>query len=245
MAGARARGGGRGRTLRRLAAAVVGSLALFAAWQALTWPDVAALATEEPGTTAFIEAWRARQRAAGQPDVPQFRFVPYGRIADDLKRAVLVGEDIGFFDHRGFEVEELKKALAEAREERELPRGASTITQQLAKNLWLSPVKTPWRKLEEAVLSWRLERALSKRRILELYLNVVQFGPGTYGAAAASTHYFGVPPSQLTADQAAQLAASLPRPSTWHPGASGSGYARHVERIRGRMERATWLEKLL
>jgi monofunctional biosynthetic peptidoglycan transglycosylase len=245
MAGARARGGGRGRTLRRLAAAVVGSLALFAAWQALTWPDVAALATEEPGTTAFIEAWRARQRAAGQPDAPQFRFVPYGRIADDLKRAVLVGEDIGFFDHRGFEVEELKKALAEAREERELPRGASTITQQLAKNLWLSPSRNPWRKVKEAVLTWQLERALSKRRILELYLNVVEFGPGVYGAEAAARHFFGKPASALGTHEAAQLAAGLPRPSAWHPGAASRAYARRVATIERRMERARHLSKLI
>lgn len=245
MAGARARGGGRGRTLRRLAAAVAGTLALFAAAQALTWPRVAVLVTEDPGTTAFIEAWRVRQRAAGQPDAPQFRFVPYGRIANDLKRAVLVGEDIGFFDHRGFEVLELKKALAEAREERELPRGASTITQQLAKNLWLSPSRNPWRKAKEAVLTWQLERALSKRRILELYLNVVEFGPGVYGAEAAARHYFGKPAAALGAHEAAQLAAGLPRPTAWHPGASSRAYARRVATIERRMERARHLAKLI
>ena len=203
-----------------------------------TWPDVAPLATRFPETTAFIE----RDRAKGVK--VRWRPVAYDNIADDLKLAVLVAEDINFFSHRGFDTFEMSQAARDAFEGGRV-RGASTITQQLAKNLWLSPEKTAWRKLEEAVLSWRLERALSKRRILELYLNVVQFGPGTYGAAAASSRYFGVPPSQLTADQAAQLAASLPRPSTWHPGASSSGYARHVERIRGRMERATWLERLL
>jgi len=203
-----------------------------------TWPDVAPLAKRFPETTAFIERDRAKGvKVRWQP-------VAYGAIADDLKLAVLVAEDINFFSHKGFDTFEMSQAARDALEGGRV-RGASTITQQLAKNLWLSPVKTPWRKLEEAVLSWRLERALSKRRILELYLNVAQFGPGTYGAAAASTHYFGVPPSQLTADQAAQLAASLPRPSTWHPGVSSSGYAHHVQRIRGRMERATWLEKLL
>jgi monofunctional glycosyltransferase len=203
-----------------------------------TWPDVAPLAKRFPETTAFIERDRAKGvKVRWQP-------VGYGAIADDLKLAVLVAEDINFFSHKGFDTFEMSQAARDALEGGRV-RGASTITQQLAKNLWLSPVKTPWRKLEEAVLSWRLERALSKRRILELYLNVAQFGPGTYGAAAASTHYFGVPPSQLTADQAAQLAASLPRPSTWHPGVSSSGYAHHVQRIRGRMERATWLEKLL
>ncbi|HOC43499.1 MAG TPA: monofunctional biosynthetic peptidoglycan transglycosylase [Thermoanaerobaculales bacterium] len=221
---------------------VAGALALLAAGLAVlwmtTWPDVATLATGFPETTAFIERDKARGVSV------RWRPVAYGQIADDLKLAVLVAEDINFFSHKGFDTSEISNAAREAIEGKRV-RGASTITQQLAKNLWLSPEKTAWRKLEEAVLCWRLERRLTKRRILELYLNVVQFGPGTYGAAAASARYFGVPPSQLTADQAAQLAASLPRPSSWHPGVSSTGYARHVQRIRGRMERATWLSRLL
>lgn len=235
----------RGRGLRRAAAGLVALLALFATWQALTWPDVAALASGDPRTTAFIEAWRGRQRAAGKPDDVLFRFVPYARIAGELKRAVLVAEDIGFFDHRGFEVAEWKKALAEAREERELPRGASTITQQLAKNLWLSPSRNPWRKAKEAALTWQLERALSKQRILELYLNVVEFGPGIYGAEAAARRYFRKAASDLTAHEAAQLAASLPRPATWHPGSASRGYARRVATIERRVEKARHLAKLI
>ena len=228
----------RWRWLLRIAAALallaLGAVVLWVA----TWPAVAPLATSFPETTAFIERDRAKGvKVRWQP-------VAYGAIADDLKLAVLVAEDINFFSHHGFDTFEISQAARDALEGGRV-RGASTITQQLAKNLWLSPVKTPWRKLEEAVLSWRLERALSKRRILELYLNVVQFGPGTYGAAAASAHYFGVPASQLSADQAAQLAASLPRPSSWHPGSTSSGYARHVSRIRDRMARATWLNRLL
>jgi monofunctional biosynthetic peptidoglycan transglycosylase len=203
-----------------------------------TWPDVAVLATQFPQTTTFIE----RDRAKGVP--VRWRPVPYDEISDELKRAVLVAEDINFFSHSGFDTTEISNAAREALEGRRV-RGASTITQQLAKNLWLSPDKTARRKLEEAVLTWRLERSLTKRRILELYLNVVQFGPGTYGAAAAAERYFDVPAADLDADQAAQLAASLPRPSSWHPGCSSQGYARHVERIRGRMERATWLDRLL
>jgi len=228
----------RWRWLLRVAGLVVLlAIGLVVLW-VTTWPDVAPLAKRFPETTAFIE----RDRAKGVN--VRWRPVAYDEIADDLKLAVLVAEDINFFSHAGFDTSEISIAAREAIEGKRV-RGASTLTQQLAKNLWLSPEKTAWRKLEEAVLTWRLERALSKRRILELYLNVVQFGPGTYGAAAASSRYFGVPPSQLTAAQAAQLAASLPRPSTWHPGVSSRGYARHVERIRGRMERATWLNKLL
>jgi monofunctional biosynthetic peptidoglycan transglycosylase len=210
---------------------------LTARWLA-DLPDVAQLERSFPETTAFID----RDRAGGQS--VRWSPVPYQEISDELKRAVLVAEDINFFSHGGFDTTEISNAAREAIEGRRV-RGASTITQQLAKNLWLSPDRTARRKVEEAVLTWRLERALTKHRILELYLNVVQFGPGTYGAAAASQRFFGVAPAELTAEQAAQLAASLPRPSTWHPGCGSQGYARHVERIRSRMERATWLDRLL
>lgn len=218
-------------------AAAVGGAACVAAWIA-TRPDVDELATSFPSTTAFIE----RDRARGVP--VRWRPVPYDEISGHLKRAVLVAEDINFFSHSGFDTTEITNAARDALEGRRV-RGASTITQQLAKNLWLTPERTARRKLEEALLTWQLERSLDKRRILELYLNVVQFGPGIYGAAAASERYFGVEPAALTADEAAQLAASLPRPSTWHPGSDSPAYARSVERIRDRMQRATWLERLV
>ncbi len=214
-----------------LAAAVIGI-------KALTWPDVAALTSRQPETTAFIERARARGIEV------RWRFVPYDRISDSLKRAVVVAEDISFFSHNGFDTQELKVAAREAIEGKRV-RGASTITQQLAKNLWLSPSRSPMRKLEEAVLTWQLERRLDKRRILDLYLNVVEFGPGVFGAEAAARHYFGQPAADLTTDQAAQLAASLPRPSSWHPGVTTRGYLRHVDRIMSRMERADWVDKLL
>jgi monofunctional biosynthetic peptidoglycan transglycosylase len=226
------------RWLMRLAAVTVVLVALAAGAWMTTWPDVAELATHFPTTTAFIERDRANGVAV------RWRPVPYDEISDNLKRAVLVAEDINFFSHSGFDTTEISNAAREALERRRV-RGASTISQQLAKNLWLSPNKTARRKLEEAVLTWRLERTLSKRRILELYLNVVQFGPEIYGADAAAQRYFDVPPAELDADQAAQLAASLPRPSSWHPGCISQNYARQVERIRSRMERATWLDRLL
>ena len=121
------------------------------------------------------------------------------------------------------------------------PRGASTITQQLAKNLWLSPSRNPLRKVEEAILTWQLERTLPKRRILELYLNVVEFGPGVYGVGAASRRYFGKPASEVTDAEAAELAASLPSPTSWHPGSARPGYRRHVDSIKRRMAKATFL----
>ncbi len=124
-------------------------------------------------------------------------WTPYSAISPTLKRAVLVAEDIDFFSHHGFALAEMQNALEDALRDRELPRGASTITQQLAKNLWLSPSRNPLRKGKEALLTWQLERALSKRRILELYLNVVELGPGIYGVGAASQRYFGKAPADL------------------------------------------------
>ncbi|MBI2207011.1 MAG: transglycosylase domain-containing protein, partial [Candidatus Rokubacteria bacterium] len=109
---------------------------------------------------------------------------------------------------------------------------------QLAKNLWLSPSRNPLRKVKEAALTWQLERTLGKRRILELYLNVVELGPGIYGAGAASRRYFGKAAAELTEDEAAELAAALPRPATWHPGVESRAYRRYVETIRARMDRA-------
>jgi monofunctional biosynthetic peptidoglycan transglycosylase len=210
-----------------------------------TWPRVAELATRPPRTTAFIERYRAERRAAGQPDRVQWIWVPYTAISVDVKRAVVVAEDIRFFAHPGVDLHEVEDALERAVERKELPRGASTITQQLAKNLWLSPSRSPRRKLREAILTWQLERTLSKRRILELYLNVVEFGPGVYGVEAAARRFFGKPAALLGPFEAAQLAASLPSPRTWHPGSANRAYQAHVARVLRRMERTVWLDRLL
>jgi monofunctional glycosyltransferase len=221
----------------RLAAVAAVVAAGFLAWEAVTWPRVAPLATRPPASTAFIDRYRAVEREAGRPGRVQWTWMPYTRIATSLKRAVVVAEDASFFSHRGFATAEIREAIDRAVKEFGLPRGASTITQQLAKNLWLSPSRNPVRKAKEAMLTWQLERALSKRRILELYLNVAEFGPGLYGAEAASRRYFAKSAAELTDADAAELAASLPRPSTWHPGVSTRAYRRYVDDIRRRMER--------
>jgi monofunctional biosynthetic peptidoglycan transglycosylase len=207
----------------------------------LTWPDVRALAHTRPRSTAFIDRYREQQRAAGRSDAVAWQWVPWEDISPHLKRAVVSAEDMEFFSHSGFSTAEIGAAIREALEEGQAPRGASTITQQLAKNLWLSPSRDPLRKLREAVLTWQLERALSKRRILELYLNVVELGPGVYGAEAAARHYFGKPASSLSEHAAAQLAASLPRPRRWHPRVDSPYYRRYVEDILDRMDRADFL----
>ena len=237
--GAQRRGRGVWWLVRLVAFVVIGWLA----WEALTWPDVGALARRPPATTAFIERWRAAQRDAGRSDRVDRRWVPYGAISPSMKVAVLVAEDINFFSHRGFDGGEIRKALTQALEDVDLPRGASTISQQLAKNLWLSPSRDPLRKAREAVLTWHLERTLDKRRLLELYLNVVEFGPGVWGVESASRRYFGKAAADLDDDEAARLAASLPSPATWHPGATGPGYRRHVENVRRRMDKAQFLRR--
>jgi len=214
-------------------------------WEAWTWPNVGALARRAPATTAFIERWRTGQRQAGRDDRVDRRWVPYGAMSPSVKVAVLVAEDINFFSHHGFDSGEMRKALTQAIEDRELPRGASTITQQLAKNLWLSPSRDPLRKAREAILTWQLERALGKRRLLELYLNVVEFGPGVWGVESASRRYFGKAAADLTDDEAVGLAASLPSPTTWHPGSGSAAYRRHVDSVRRRLDRAQFLRRLI
>jgi len=236
---------GRGRAWRRFA--IIGLLA-FGAWldyEAWTWPRVSALVARPPRSTAFIERFRAEQRAAGRDERVQWIWVAYPAISTDIKRAVLVAEDIRFFAHGGVDLDEMENALERAVERKALPRGASTITQQLAKNLWLTPSRNPLRKVREAILAWQLERTLSKRRILELYLNVAEFGPGCYGVEAAARRYFGKAAANVGPAEAAQLAASLPNPRLWHPGSTSRAYQAHVTRIARRVERASWLGRML
>jgi monofunctional glycosyltransferase len=219
---------------------------LYLVWEAITWPDVAALAKERPETTAFIERYRRGPWLGLGPDRKvEWKWVSYSRISSNLKRAVLVSEDIRFFGHEGFDEKEIRAALEGAWEDKELPRGASTLTQQVSKNLWLTPSYNPLRKVKEAILTWQLERELTKRRILEIYLNVAEFGPGIYGAEAAARHYFGKSAASLSERQAAELAASLPRPRSWHPGVTSKGYQRKIRSIQRRMAKARWLRRSL
>jgi monofunctional biosynthetic peptidoglycan transglycosylase len=231
--------------LRILLVVVLAALGLWLGWEALTWPDVAALAEKDPETTAFIERYQSRGvlRLFRERREVEWKWVPYSRISSNLKRAVLVSEDIEFFSHDGFSDREMRQALEKAWEEKTLPRGASTITQQLAKNLWLSPTRNPLRKVKEAMLTRQLEKHLTKRRILEIYLNVVELGPGIYGAEAAARHYYGKSVRSLTVRQAAELAASLPRPRSWNPASKDRGYRWKVRLIERRMGKAGWLRR--
>ena len=180
--------------------------------------DPASTATRT--TTAFIELRaRKRTRAARQPKRIQ-RWVDYARISPNLKRAVLVAEDSRFWKHEGIDFDELKESMEVNIERMEFARGGSTITQQLAKNLYLSPSKNPIRKVREFMIARALEAELSKQRILELYLNVIEWGDGIYGAEAAARTYFHKSAADLAPQDAALLAAAIVNPRLLDPGAS-------------------------
>lgn len=183
----------------------------------LSLPDVRGLERGFPERTAYMHLRIQEAEKRNEPLPVAHRPVPLSRIPAELQRAVLVAEDAGFYGHRGFDWHEIRASLEKAWRERRFPRGASTITQQLARNLYLSPRRTPLRKVREALIARKLERALGKRRILELYLNVMELGPGTFGVEAASRRYFGVGVSELTAWQAARLAAAIPAPLRHNP----------------------------
>jgi monofunctional biosynthetic peptidoglycan transglycosylase len=230
--------------LRRLIVVLLVAAGIWVAWEAVTWPDVRDLVRHDPATTAFIEEYRLGvlgRLGLAAPRPVQHKWVPYGRISSNLKVAILIGEDADFFAHHGFDSGEMEDALREAWEEKRLPRGASTLSQQLAKNLWLSRSRNPLRKVKEAALTRELEKDLTKRRIFEIYLNVVEFGDGIYGAEAASRHYFAKSAAGLSQNEAAQLSASLPYPHGWHPGSRSRGYLWRVRMIARRMGKARWL----
>ena len=194
------------------------------------YPNVSRLKRHHPARTAFMiyreRQWR-REGLTGKRIIQ--RWVPYSRISPYIKKAVLIGEDGTFWRNDGFDVEAIKAAMLKDIQAGRFKFGASTITQQLARNLWLSPAKNPLRKIKEAILAWRLNRDLPKRRILELYLNEVEWGDGIFGIGAASYHYFGKPAGALAPMEAARLAAVLPNPIRFSPTRPG----RYVRRRSG------------
>ena len=206
---------GKGRALRPfgwVAAAGFGWLA----YAYLTLPDVRRLADTNPQTTAFVELRAREAHAAGKKPRHVQRWVPYSRISPNLKRAVLVAEDAAFWEHEGVDYDELQKSI-ELDWTRGLMRGASTITQQLAKNLYLSPSRNPIRKFRELIIARRLEAELDKARIFEIYLNVIEWGDGIWGAEAAARTYYGVPSAALGPSQAALLAGAIINPRLLNP----------------------------
>ena len=195
----------------KIAALAVAGFALYMA-SFFVYPDVGELARKNPGKTAFME-WREAQWAEkGEKKKITQRWVPISQVSPLLIKAVLIGEDDKFYQHEGFDYEALEAAFEKNLKQGRFAAGASTISQQLTKNLFLSPEKSLTRKAKEAILTWRMERTLSKRRILELYVNVAEWGDGIFGIEAASRHYFHKPASALSSMEAARLASVLPNP---------------------------------
>ena len=222
------------RLLRWALAAAAVVFAAFA-YLYLSLPDVRPLRKENPPTTAFMELRAREADKAGKKPRKVQRWVPYERISPSLKRAVIVAEDAAFFSHEGVDFDELEKSFEDSWAKGKRMRGGSTITQQLAKNLYLSPSRNPVRKIEELLIARRLEAELSKRRILELYLNFIEWGDGIWGAEAAARTYFQKPASALEADESALLAASIINPRRYSPARPSKYLLRRQDLIRRRM----------
>ena len=208
---------GIGGTLSRL-------LVLLAiAWcasQAYYFFQIAWWSAFNPGSTAFMRAASWRMAHAGGPSEIERHWVPYDQISRNLKRAIIASEDATFVNNPGFDTDAMLQAWERNKQRGRIVRGGSTITQQLARNLFLSPAQTYIRKGQELIITWMLEFWMSKERILEIYLNSVEWGNGVYGAQAAAQHYFGTSAAKLSAAQAARLAVMLPAPRYFdaHPG---------------------------
>ena len=224
-----------GRALAVAMAAVFGC----AVYVYLTLPDVRSLRDRNPELTAF-QALRAREaRARGEEPRHVQRWVPYSRISPHLKRAVLTAEDAKFWQHDGLDYAQIRESMEVNIERRAFARGASTITQQLAKNLYLSPSKNPLRKARELLIARRLEAELTKQRILELYLNVIEWGDGIYGAESAARTYFRKPAASLGPHESALLAASIVNPRLLNPARPGARLRRRQAMIARRMGAVT------
>jgi len=215
--------------------------ALSAAVYLFWLPDVSLLKTHPPKETAMMRIREREMKEKGRKNRRLMQWMPYENISPYLRQAVVIAEDDTFYRHQGIEPMQIKRALLKDLERKQLAYGGSTITQQLAKNLYLSPSKNPLRKVKEMLIAWKLEKALSKKRILEIYLNVVEWGPGIYGAEAASRVYFGKSAAELTLDEAVSLAVTLPNPRRYNPLKESRYVALRKEDVLKRMRKAGYL----
>lgn len=197
------------------------------AWSYFHIGDIRALREEPPATTAFIEAARADNPGL---DIRQ-AWIPLDSIPRPLKQLVLVAEDAKFYTHQGFDLEQIEYALVANHQAGRKMRGASTITQQTAKNLYLGGEKELSRKAREAVLALLLEQTLTKDRILEIYLNIAQFGPGVFGVREGARHHFGRDVRELSQEQMLSLVSLLPSPTRWNPHRPAGAYLAHKNRV--------------
>ena len=220
--------------LRWLGRILTIALALVIVWQIALLTQVIWWSRFDPGSTSFMRL-RLHELREKAPDAQlRHQWVPYEQISVHLKRAVIAAEDDSFVDHEGFDWEGIERALEKNERKGRAVAGGSTISQQLAKNLFLSPSRSYVRKAQEAVITVMIEQLWSKRRILEVYLNVVEWGEGVFGAEAAARRYYGIPASRLGSAEAARLAVMLPNPRRYER-SFGPRLAAHAERIRRRM----------
>jgi monofunctional biosynthetic peptidoglycan transglycosylase len=227
-----------GTTLRwlwRLVLFVLIALTLVQFWFAI---HVWYWSRNNPQMTAFMEQRLEKMREQNPDAALKHQWVPYQRISTHLKRAIVAAEDAKFLDHGGFDWEAMQKAYERNLEKGKVVAGGSTISQQLAKNLFLSSDRSWWRKAQEAAITLMIETIMSKRRILEIYLNVIEWGDGVFGAEAAARYHYGIPASGLSPAQAARLAAMVPSPRRYTPGRSTPYLQRRTEIILGRMAAA-------
>jgi monofunctional biosynthetic peptidoglycan transglycosylase len=225
----------RRRIAKVLAYAAGAIVAIFVLVQAWFLGHIVYWSHFNPGTTSFMERRLEVLRARNPKAALKHRWADYDRISAHLKRAVVVAEDAKFIDHEGFDWEGIQRAMERNQRRGKVVAGGSTISQQLAKNLFLSGERSVVRKGEEALITLMLEAVLSKRRILELYLNVAEWGEGVFGAEAAARHYFGTSAAALTPAQAARLAGMLPRPRFYDRNRESRYLATYTERILARM----------
>lgn len=194
--------------------------------------------THDPDSTAFIRARLEAPQKDGKPLVLKHKWVPYEKISVHLKRALVVSEDDTFVDHEGFNWEAIQKALEKNEKKGKVVAGGSTISQQLAKNLFLSGERSFVRKGQEAAITVMMEAVMEKRRIFEIYLNVIEWGNGVFGAEAAARHYYGISAAQLSPEQAAKLAAMVPRPRFYDRNRNAPYLMKRAELIQARMHTA-------
>lgn len=191
-----------------------------------------------PSTSAFMESRLSIMQMKNSKAKLKHKWVSYANISDDLKRALIASEDAKFVEHEGFDWDGIQKAYEKNMARGKIVAGGSTISQQLAKNLFLSTSRTPWRKAEETLITLMLEAIMDKRRIFDIYLNTIEWGNGVFGAEAAAQHYYQTSASQLAREQAARLAAMVPNPRFYDNHREAKGLLRKTEIILGNMDKA-------
>src|SRR5574343_116990 len=218
--------------------ALAGMVVLLLLWQGWFLAHIVWWKWNAPAETSFMRIRLAEKRLTQADAALNYQWVEYGQISSHLKRAVVAAEDDGFVDHEGFDWDGIEKALEKNQKKGKVVAGGSTITQQLAKNLFLTPNKSYFRKVEEAVITLMLENLWSKRRIFEVYLNTIVWGNGVFGAEAAARHYFNTSAAQLGPEQAARLAGMVPNPRYYDRNRNAPGLAKKTAIILGRMPAA-------